>query len=77
MGILSQQFRGRTGTPQSQKQSRDVQDIAVGAKNDMDVTITFNDGIVAKILGDNGITGWGGLTFQGQGCTITKLEMIK
>lgn len=43
MGILSQQFRGRTGTPQSQKQSRDVQDIAVGAKNDMDVTITFND----------------------------------
>lgn len=41
------------------------------------VTITFNDGIVAKILGDNGITGWGGLTFQGKGCTITKLEMIK
>lgn len=41
------------------------------------VTITFNDGIVAKILGDNGTTGWGGLTFQGQKCTITKLEMIK
>lgn len=41
------------------------------------VTITFNDGIVAKILGDNGTTGWGGLTFQGKGCTITKLEMIK
>lgn len=42
MGFFSQQFRGRS-VPDGSMHSKQIQDVAVGAKDGMDVSMTFND----------------------------------
>ena len=41
------------------------------------VSVLFADGVIEKIVGEGREGAWGGLTFQGQFVTFTKIETIK
>lgn len=52
-------------------------DNGVGITGNGTVILTFKDGMIAKFIGEGQEGAWGGMAFQGQNCTITKVELIK
>lgn len=65
------------GTVETAKGGNLQDDNGVGITGNGTVDLTFKDGMIAKFIGEGHDGAWGGMAFQGQNCTITKIELIK